>query len=72
MCLSDFLSQTDVILIAYLRRYMERQLRDNVGFQGTPLRLLWRGKPEREKGTVRVRPDSNSRDKKPSGGSKDK
>jgi GTP-binding protein len=26
-------------------RYMERQLRDNIGFEGTPLRLLWRGKP---------------------------
>ena len=24
---------------------MERQLRDNIGFEGTPLRLLWRGKP---------------------------
>lgn len=35
-------------------RYMERQLRENIGFDGTPLRLLWRGKPEREKGSVRV------------------
>jgi len=26
------------------RRYMERQLRDNIGFPGTPIRLLWRGK----------------------------
>lgn len=31
------------------RKYMERQLRDNIGFPGTPLRLLWRGKPERER-----------------------
>lgn len=23
---------------------MERQLRDNIGFPGTPLRLLWKGK----------------------------
>lgn len=30
------------------RRYMERQLRENIGFPGTPLRLIWRGKPERE------------------------
>lgn len=27
------------------KRFMERQLRDNVGFPGTPLRLYWRGKP---------------------------
>jgi len=26
------------------RRYMERQLRENIGFPGTPIRLLWRGK----------------------------
>ncbi|KXZ52493.1 hypothetical protein GPECTOR_9g537 [Gonium pectorale] len=30
------------------RRYMERQLRDNLGFPGSPLRLFWRGKPKRE------------------------
>ena len=44
---------------------MERQLRDNVGFHGTPLRLIWRGKPERERGTVRVRGEEG-----PSGGFK--
>jgi GTP-binding protein len=32
---------------------MERQLRDNIGFEGTPLRLLWRGKPPSD----RLRPD---------------
>jgi len=26
------------------RRYVETQLRTNVGFPGTPLRLYWRGK----------------------------
>jgi len=36
------------------KRYMERQLRDNIGFPGSPLRLLWRGKPEQERGLVRV------------------
>ena len=41
-------------------RYMERQLRDNIGFHGTPLRLVWRGKPERERGTVRVREGGSS------------
>ncbi|GLC45491.1 hypothetical protein PLESTM_001741600 [Pleodorina starrii] len=30
------------------RRYMERQLRDNIGFPGSPMRLFWRGKPKRE------------------------
>jgi len=24
--------------------YMERQIRENVGYPGTPLRLFWRGK----------------------------
>ena len=26
------------------KRFMERQLRKNIGFDGTPIRLLWRGK----------------------------
>jgi GTPase len=26
------------------KRYMEKQLRKNIGFDGTPIRLLWRGK----------------------------
>ena len=26
------------------KRYMDRQLRDNIGFPGTPLRIFWRGK----------------------------
>ncbi|NJK53986.1 MAG: hypothetical protein HC936_16540, partial [Leptolyngbyaceae cyanobacterium SU_3_3] len=26
------------------RRYIERQFRQSLGFQGTPLRLLWRGR----------------------------
>lgn len=30
------------------RRYIERQFRESLGFQGTPLRLLWRGKKTRE------------------------
>ena len=29
------------------RRYVERQLRDNVGFPGSPIRVYWRGKPQR-------------------------
>jgi len=30
------------------RRYIERQFRQNLGFEGTPLRLLWRGKKARD------------------------
>jgi GTPase len=30
------------------RRYMEKQFRTQLGFSGTPLRLLWRGKKQRE------------------------
>ena len=35
--------------------YMERQIRENVGYPGTPLRLFWRGKAPsatRRKGLV--------------------
>ncbi|WP_320668204.1 ribosome biogenesis GTPase Der [Prochlorococcus sp. MIT 1307] len=30
------------------RRYIERQLREGLGFDGTPLRLFWRGKQQRD------------------------
>jgi GTP-binding protein len=30
------------------RRYVDRQFRQSLGFQGTPVRLLWRGKKMRE------------------------
>ncbi|WP_269622425.1 ribosome biogenesis GTPase Der [Prochlorococcus marinus] len=30
------------------RRYIERQLREGLGFEGTPLKLFWRGKQQRE------------------------
>ncbi|NEQ32891.1 MAG: ribosome biogenesis GTPase Der [Leptolyngbya sp. SIO4C5] len=30
------------------RRYVERQFRENLGFEGTPIRLFWRGKKMRE------------------------
>ena len=29
------------------RRYMERQIRESLGFEGTPLKLFWRGKQQR-------------------------
>lgn len=31
------------------RRYMEKQLRSNIGFPGTPIRLLWRSKKKTDK-----------------------
>eukprot|EP00798_Chlamydomonas_sp_ICE-L_P015516 gene15516-21605_t len=37
------------------KRYMERQLRESIGFPGTPLRLMWRGKPEQDRSVVRVK-----------------
>tara|TARA_Y100001968_G_C19446938_1_gene765942 strand:- start:1007 stop:2374 length:1368 start_codon:yes stop_codon:yes gene_type:complete len=30
------------------RRYIERQLREGVGFEGTPIKLFWRGKQKRD------------------------
>tara|TARA_Y100001970_G_scaffold290140_2_gene422748 strand:- start:140 stop:1513 length:1374 start_codon:yes stop_codon:yes gene_type:complete len=30
------------------RRYFERQIRENLGFEGSPIVLLWRGKQERD------------------------
>lgn len=38
-----FVNDTDVFTEDY-RRFVERQLRDNVGFPGSPLRVFWRGK----------------------------
>ncbi len=43
------------------RRYLERQLRDNVGFPGTPLRILFRGKAPRS-GTGGGRPGGAAAD----------
>jgi GTP-binding protein len=30
------------------RRYVERQIREGLGFEGTPIRLFWRGKQQRD------------------------
>jgi GTPase len=30
------------------RRYVERKVRESLGFKGTPIRILWRGKKVRE------------------------
>ncbi|MEB3168234.1 MAG: GTP-binding protein, partial [Synechococcaceae cyanobacterium] len=30
------------------RRYVERQIRESLGFEGTPIRLFWRGKQQRD------------------------
>jgi GTPase len=38
-----FVNDPDLFGESY-RRYLERALRENVGFKGTPIRLLFRGK----------------------------
>jgi GTPase len=42
----------------YYRQYVERQIRENIGFPGTPLRLYWRGKDRAAEArrTVHVKP----------------
>ncbi len=44
------------------RRYLERQLREGLGFEGTPLKLFWRGKQQRdlEKDLKRQQSKSNN------------
>ena len=44
------------------RRYVERHLREGLGFQGTPLKLFWRGKQQRdaEKDLARQQKDSSA------------
>jgi GTP-binding protein len=39
------------------RRYVERQIREGLGFEGTPIKLFWRGKQQRdaEKELARVK-----------------
>ena len=38
-----FVNDTELFTEDY-RRFVERQLRDNIGFPGSPLRVYWRGK----------------------------
>lgn len=38
------------------RRYVARQLRDNIGFPGSPLRVYWRGKTPRARPGFRQKP----------------
>lgn len=38
------------------RRYMEKQLRSDAGFAGTPIRLLWRSRRKMEKDEGRYEP----------------
>ena len=41
-----FVNEPKLFGITY-RRYIEKQIRINLGFEGTPLILLWRGKQQR-------------------------
>ena len=42
------------------RRYVERQLREGLGFEGTPMRLFWRGKQRREMEKDLLNPQNRS------------
>jgi GTPase len=42
-----FVNSPELFNVNY-RRYIERQFRQHLGFQGTPIRLLWRGKKTRD------------------------
>jgi hypothetical protein len=41
------------------RRYMEKQLRTDAGFSGTPIRLLWRSRRKMEKDEGQLQPYSS-------------
>jgi GTPase len=45
--LALFVNNPDLFGETY-RRYIERKIRESLGFQGTPIRILWRGKKMRE------------------------
>ncbi len=43
------------------RRYVERQIREGLGFEGTPIRLFWRGKQQRDAERDLARQQSRAR-----------
>ena len=43
------------------RRYVERQIRESLGFEGTPIRLFWRGKQQRDAEKELARQQARSR-----------
>jgi GTP-binding protein len=43
------------------RRYVERQIREGLGFEGTPIKLFWRGKQQRDAERDLARQQSRSR-----------
>ncbi|GAQ82831.1 hypothetical protein KFL_001260010 [Klebsormidium nitens] len=57
-----FVNSADLFNDSY-RRYIERQLRSNVGYPGTPLRLVWRSKPKdkAERSSQQAKAAQNSR-----------
>jgi GTPase len=42
-----FVNSPDMFGDSY-RRYIERKFRESLGFRGTPMRIMWRGKKMRE------------------------
>ncbi|KAL9250019.1 GTPase Der-like protein [Drosera capensis] len=50
------------------RRYMEKQLRKDAGFPGTPIRLLWRSRKKMDKGKPEAGKTSSDRKPKFGGG----
>ena len=43
------------------RRYVERQIREGLGFEGTPIKLFWRGKQQRDAEKELARSQSRGR-----------
>jgi len=43
------------------RRYVERQIRESLGFEGSPIRLFWRGKQQRDAERDQARQASRGR-----------
>lgn len=50
-----------VLIKENYRRYLEKQFRTNLDFTGSPIRLLWRGKSEREASRTARKTDASQR-----------
>jgi len=47
------------------KRYLERKFRESLGFEGTPLRFVWRSKRVRDIGQARLKGSVGAAGKKP-------